>query len=78
MSAAARNDAAPVGCVLRESLTLQRIDLVMRRRWVQRELDSRALTITRLGYRELSARFGWSPNPDTTNLDSPSTAKQTK
>ena len=41
--------------------------LAQRRKWVQRELDSRALTITRLGYREFSARFGWSPNPDSAN-----------
>ena len=37
------------------------LTLALRRKWVQRELDSRALTITRLGYRELSARFGWTP-----------------
>jgi DNA-binding transcriptional ArsR family regulator len=35
--------------------------LALRRKWIQRELDSRALSITRLGYRELSVRFGWTP-----------------
>lgn len=32
--------------------------VALRRRWVEKDLDSRALTVTRLGYRELLARFG--------------------
>ncbi len=34
------------------------LDLALRRKWVARELDSRALEITRLGRREFQARFG--------------------
>jgi DNA-binding transcriptional ArsR family regulator len=34
------------------------LQMAMRRRWVEREFDSRVLRITRLGRRELSARFG--------------------
>jgi len=34
------------------------LQMAMQRRWIQREFDSRALHITRLGQRELSARFG--------------------
>jgi DNA-binding transcriptional ArsR family regulator len=34
------------------------LQMAMRRRWVERELDSRVLQITRLGQRELAARFG--------------------
>jgi DNA-binding transcriptional ArsR family regulator len=34
------------------------LQLALRHRWVQRQLDSRALSITRIGRRELQARFG--------------------
>jgi DNA-binding transcriptional ArsR family regulator len=34
------------------------LQMTMRQRWVERELDSRVLRITRLGQRELSTRFG--------------------
>ncbi|HTS10610.1 MAG TPA: helix-turn-helix transcriptional regulator [Candidatus Limnocylindrales bacterium] len=34
------------------------LDVTLRRRWVVRDLDSRALEVTRLGKREMSARFG--------------------
>ena len=34
------------------------LELALKKKWVQRELDSRALHITRLGERELTARFG--------------------
>jgi len=33
------------------------LELALKKKWVQRELDSRALDITRLGRRELAARF---------------------
>jgi DNA-binding transcriptional ArsR family regulator len=32
--------------------------LALRRKWVEREFDSRALSVTRLGRREMEARFG--------------------
>lgn len=38
------------------------LDLALRKRWVTQDLDSRALTVTRSGEREL-ATFGLSPNP---------------
>ena len=34
------------------------LDLALRRRWVQRDLDSRALGLTASGRRELQLRFG--------------------
>jgi hypothetical protein len=34
------------------------LQMAMRLRWIEREFDSRVLHITRLGQRELSARFG--------------------
>jgi DNA-binding transcriptional ArsR family regulator len=34
------------------------LQMAMQRKWVERELDSRVLHITRLGQRELAARFG--------------------
>jgi DNA-binding transcriptional ArsR family regulator len=34
------------------------LQTALRRKWVERELDSRVLRITRLGQRELSTRFG--------------------
>jgi DNA-binding transcriptional ArsR family regulator len=34
------------------------LTLALRKRWVEREFDSRALSVTRLGRRELEARFG--------------------
>ena len=34
------------------------LDLALRRRWVTRDLDGRALTVTAFGRRELQARFG--------------------
>jgi DNA-binding transcriptional ArsR family regulator len=34
------------------------LQVALRQRWVQRQLDSRALSITRVGRRELHARFG--------------------
>jgi hypothetical protein len=34
------------------------LDLAVRRRWVTRELDGRALNVTPSGRRELQARFG--------------------
>jgi DNA-binding transcriptional ArsR family regulator len=34
------------------------LQLALKHRWVQRHLDSRALSITRIGRRELAARFG--------------------
>jgi len=34
------------------------LNVALKRRWVAQELDSRALTITRTGRRELSSRFG--------------------
>ena len=34
------------------------LQLALKHRWVQRHLDSRALSITRVGRRELQARFG--------------------
>jgi DNA-binding transcriptional ArsR family regulator len=34
------------------------LQLALKHRWVQRHLDSRALSITRVGRRELAARFG--------------------
>jgi DNA-binding transcriptional ArsR family regulator len=34
------------------------LDVVLRRQWAIRDLDSRALTVTRTGRRELAARFG--------------------
>ena len=37
------------------------LDLTLRRRWVQRDLDSRALDLTASGRRELQARFGLRP-----------------
>ena len=43
------------------------LSLALSRKWLARELDSRALFITRLGRRELNARFGlelWSPAPE--------------
>jgi hypothetical protein len=39
------------------------LELALKRKWVNRELDSRALTITKAGLREMRARFGLSdPN----------------
>jgi hypothetical protein len=38
------------------------LDLALRKRWVTQDLDSRALSVTRSGEREL-ATFGLSPNP---------------
>jgi hypothetical protein len=34
------------------------LHLALDRKWLAREFDSRALTVTRLGHRELRARFG--------------------
>jgi DNA-binding transcriptional ArsR family regulator len=34
------------------------LDIALKRKWVVQELDSRALTITRLGQREMQTRFG--------------------
>jgi DNA-binding transcriptional ArsR family regulator len=34
------------------------LDVALRRRWVARDLDSRALTVTRTGRRDMRARFG--------------------
>jgi len=34
------------------------LEMALKRRWVQRDLDSRALNITRFGQREISTRFG--------------------
>jgi hypothetical protein len=34
------------------------LHLALSRKWLAREYDSRALTVTRLGQRELRARFG--------------------
>jgi DNA-binding transcriptional ArsR family regulator len=34
------------------------LELALKRRWVVRDLDSRALTVSRLGEREMFARFG--------------------
>jgi hypothetical protein len=34
------------------------LNLALTRKWLARELDSRALSITRLGHRELHTRFG--------------------
>ena len=34
------------------------LEVALRRRWVTQDLDSRALSVTRLGQRELLARFG--------------------
>ena len=34
------------------------LNVALKRKWVVRDLDSRALTITRIGRREMSARFG--------------------
>jgi hypothetical protein len=34
------------------------LSLALRRKWVSRELDSRALSVTALGRREMRARFG--------------------
>jgi DNA-binding transcriptional ArsR family regulator len=34
------------------------LELALRKRWVTQDLDSRALSVTRLGERELQARFG--------------------
>jgi hypothetical protein len=34
------------------------LNVALRRKWVIQELDSRALTVTKLGRREMLARFG--------------------
>jgi DNA-binding transcriptional ArsR family regulator len=34
------------------------LNVVLKRKWVTQDLDSRALTITRVGHREMLARFG--------------------
>jgi DNA-binding transcriptional ArsR family regulator len=34
------------------------LELTLKRKWVNRELDSRALTVTKLGLREMHTRFG--------------------
>lgn len=34
------------------------LDLALKRKWLNQDLDSRALSVTRLGQRELLARFG--------------------
>jgi hypothetical protein len=34
------------------------LNLALKRKWVVRDLDSRALSVTRIGVREMSARFG--------------------
>lgn len=40
------------------SLGAALLDVALRRRWVVRDRDSRALDVTTLGHRELAARFG--------------------
>ena len=40
------------------SLGAALLDVALKRRWVVRDRDSRALDVTALGHRELSARFG--------------------
>jgi len=42
------------------------LDLALRKRWVEEDRDSRALAVTRLGARELQARFGLGEAPTAT------------
>jgi len=43
---------------LADALGAAFLEMALKQRWVQRDLDSRALDITRVGQREMSSRFG--------------------